>query len=58
MNGNASNRFWRWLLSRVTPGQKEWNPPPDTEDITPNESSSSEEMTKEGVSEPTMKEPQ
>jgi hypothetical protein len=21
-------RFWRWLLTRVVPGQKEWNPPP------------------------------
>ena len=21
-------RFWRWLLSRVVPGQKAWNPPP------------------------------
>ena len=20
--------FWRWLLSRVVPGQKPWNPPP------------------------------
>jgi hypothetical protein len=21
-------QFWRWLFSRVVPGQKEWNPPP------------------------------
>jgi len=21
--------FWRWLLTRVVPGQKTWNPPPD-----------------------------
>jgi hypothetical protein len=24
-------RFWRWLLSRVTPGQKPWNPSPNAE---------------------------
>jgi hypothetical protein len=23
--------FWRWLLSRVVPGQKPWNPPPSTD---------------------------
>jgi hypothetical protein len=23
----ASRQFWRWLLSRVVPGQKAWNPP-------------------------------
>ena len=23
----ASTQFWRWLLSRVVPGQKAWNPP-------------------------------
>jgi hypothetical protein len=45
MNGNVPTRFWRWLLSRVTPGQKEWNPPPGTEDIGPNGDGSSEEMT-------------
>ena len=26
-NANAAIRFWRWLLSRTTPGQKPWNPP-------------------------------
>ena len=27
--------FWRWLLSRVVPGQKAWNPPPGGADLTP-----------------------
>jgi hypothetical protein len=49
---NASNRFWRWLLSRVVPGQKEWNPPPGTQDMNPAEG------TDEGNSEETMKEPE
>jgi len=31
--------FWRWLLSRVVPGQKPWNPPPNTEKATPGASS-------------------
>jgi len=28
-DARASTDFWRWLLSRVVPGQKEWNPPAD-----------------------------
>jgi len=40
MDENASTRFWRWLLSRVTPGQEEWKPPPDS-----GEDNSSDEMT-------------
>jgi len=28
-------RFWRWLLTRAVPGQKPWNPPPNTEKAGP-----------------------
>jgi len=31
------NRFWRWLLSRVTAGQTAWNPPDDAEENDPEE---------------------
>jgi hypothetical protein len=43
MDKNASIRFWRWLLSHAVPGQKEWNPPPGTQDITTAEGDSPEE---------------
>lgn len=43
LDKNASIRFWRWLLSRVAPGQKEWDPPPGTPDMSPAENDSPEE---------------
>ena len=30
-------RFWRWLLSRVVPGQKAWRPPGDLPETAPDE---------------------
>ena len=30
MGKDAAIHFWRWLFSRIVPGQKEWNPPPGT----------------------------
>ncbi len=27
--------FWRWLLSRVVPGQKPWDPPPGSDNVGP-----------------------
>ena len=35
-NSAADNiYFWRWLLSRVVPGQKPWDPPPNVEKAAP-----------------------
>jgi hypothetical protein len=35
--------FWRWLLSRVVPGQKAWNPPPGGGDLESREDSPADE---------------
>lgn len=40
-------RFWRWLLSRIMPGQKKWNPPP----AEPEKGSAANEETDEEDSE-------
>jgi hypothetical protein len=44
-------RFWRWLLSRVTVGQKPWNPPPGTGKASPAKGSPGKEESDEDDSE-------
>ncbi|MEN6452075.1 MAG: DUF4350 domain-containing protein, partial [Thermoguttaceae bacterium] len=36
-------RFWRWLLSRVVSGQKEWNPPQGSDETAPAKGRADEE---------------
>jgi hypothetical protein len=45
-NSAADNiYFWRWLLSRVVPGQKPWDPPPNVEKAAPAKSGAKKEVT-------------